>query len=79
MHALLLGQRTKRLLAVAIIAQYGHLMWRHGLGMFAEPPFARLLFEVLFGRPKRLKQHLGWCNGCWGWVCEIRRSLRYYL
>ena len=26
-------------------------MRRHGLGMFAEPPFARLLFAVLFGLP----------------------------
>ena len=26
-------------------------MRRHGLGMFAEPSFARLLFAVLFGLP----------------------------
>jgi hypothetical protein len=59
MQALLLGQRTKRLLAVAIIAPYGHLMWRHGLGLVAEPPFARLLFAVLFGLPVLWHEVLG--------------------
>ena len=50
-QALWLGQRTKRLLAVEIIAQYGHLIRRHGLGMCAAPPFARLLCTILFGLP----------------------------
>jgi hypothetical protein len=49
--ALVLGQRTKRWLAVEIIAQQGHLRRRPGLGMLTEPPFARLLFAVLFGLP----------------------------
>jgi|SoiMethySBSTD1v2_1073268.scaffolds.fasta_scaffold615323_1 hypothetical protein len=49
--ALVLGQRTKRLLAVASIAQSGHLMRRHRLGMFAEPPCARRLCAVLLGLP----------------------------
>src|SRR6516165_11911670 len=38
--ALLQGQRTKRLLTVEIIAQYGHLMRRDDLGIFADPSFA---------------------------------------
>jgi hypothetical protein len=50
-QALWQGQGTKRLLAVEIIAQSGHLMRRQGLGMLADPPFARLLFAVLFGIP----------------------------
>jgi len=50
-QALVEGQRTKRLLAVEVIAQSGHLMRRHGLGMCADPPLARHLFAVLFGLP----------------------------
>jgi len=51
MHALVLGQRTKRLRTVEIIAQDSHLMRRHGLRLLAEPPFARLLCAILFGLP----------------------------
>src|SRR6516162_1378021 len=47
--ALLQGQRTKRLLTVEIIAQYGHLMRRDDLGIFADPSFACLLFAILLG------------------------------
>src|SRR4029434_206677 len=49
--ALLQGQRTKRLLTVEIIAQYGHLMRRYDLGIFADPSFACPLFAVLLSLP----------------------------
>src|SRR5262245_42640072 len=46
-----MAHRELLLLTVEISAQDGHLMRRHGLGMFAEPPFARLLFAIRFGLP----------------------------
>jgi hypothetical protein len=47
-ETLLESQRTKRLLAVEIIAQQGHVMWNQGRSMLRHPPFACGLLTVLF-------------------------------
>jgi len=47
-ETMLYHQRTKGLIAVEVIAQYGDAMGGHMLGMFAQPAFARGAFTVLF-------------------------------
>jgi len=54
-----LGQRTQWLLTGESIAQAGPLMRRHGLGLCAAPPFARLLCAILFGLPGWRQDVLG--------------------
>ena len=44
-------QRTKGLIAVEVLAQSGHAMGGHVLGMFAHPAGACRPFAVLFGMP----------------------------
>jgi hypothetical protein len=45
------SQCTKRLFAVEIIAQQGHVMRDEGRRMVRDPPFARGLLTVLFRMP----------------------------
>jgi len=57
--ALWLGQGAKRLRAVESIAQSGHRLRRHGLGLGAAPSLARLRCAVRLGLPVWRPEVLG--------------------